>query len=103
MIAFQDFIPQRQGPRISFKGYENLHELVSRANRWVEQHQIDVINIETVILSHLPGEEESPKVKMDAPSMALSVYQIVRVWYRQSSAISTPYTGQTTRLGDTHD
>lgn len=103
MIAFKDFIPQRQGSRYLgvLRDYENLHELVSRANHWIELHQSDVINVETVILPKLPGDEESPKVKMDSPGMVLSAYQIVRVWYRQPNHGSTPYTGQTTRLSET--
>lgn len=101
MIAFQDFIPQRQGTRFLgvVRDYENLQELVSRANQWVEQHQIDVVNVETVMLPNLPGEEEMLKVRMDSAGMAFSAYQIVRVWYRQSSN-SIGYTGQTTRLSD---
>ena len=81
--------------------YENLHELVSRANRWIEQQQIDVLNVETVLVTKLPGEgDTSPAARMDSQGMTMSTYQIVRVWYRQRQAAMLPsaYTGQTTRL-----
>jgi hypothetical protein len=101
MIAFQDFIPRRQGKRLLgvLTDYENLHELVSRVNRWIEQHHIDVLNIETVVVTSLPDETEaSPKVRMESQGTALSTYQIVRVWYRETVKAEAPYTGQTTRL-----
>jgi|SRR5690606_28833196 hypothetical protein len=102
MIMFQDFIPQRQGKRMlgMLSDYENLHELVSRVNRWIEQNNIDVINVETVLLSHLPKDTEgSSNTQMASQVNVTSAYQIVRVWYRTSkSERETAYTGQTTRL-----
>jgi hypothetical protein len=101
MIAFHDFIPQRQGKRLlgMVTDYENLHELVSRVNLWIEQHHIDVLNVETVVITSLPKETEaSPKMQMDSQANALSAYQIVRVWYRESVEVEAGYTGQTIRL-----
>ena len=101
MIAFHDFIPQRQGKRMlgMVTDYENLHELVSRVNLWIEQHHIDVLNVETVLVTSLPDETEaSPKVRMDSQGTALSTYQVVRVWYRETVEVEAPYTGQTMRL-----
>lgn len=102
MIDFQDFIPQRQRRRLLgvLADYENLHELVSRVNLWIEQHQIDVLSVETVLLTSLPSDAEaSSKTRMDSPGTTLSTYQIVRVWYRQPSQVGGAYTGETTRLG----
>jgi hypothetical protein len=100
LIAFHDFIPQTQRKRLGIRtDIERLQEVVSRANRWIEQHQIDVLNVETILMSNLPDEaSESPQTRMDAPgTMSFSVYQIVRVWFRQGSG-SSAITGQTTRL-----
>jgi|RhiMetdeSRZDD1v2_1073273.scaffolds.fasta_scaffold273282_3 hypothetical protein len=96
MIAFYDFIPQRQSKR----EYENIHELVSRVNRWIEQHQVDVLNIETMLVSNLPEDTaESRWVRSDlSVSITLSTYQFVRVWYRQDAGPEEAYTGQTRRL-----
>lgn len=102
MIAFHDFVPQRQRRRLLgvVTDYENLHELVSRANIWMEQHQIDVISVETVLMTSLPDQDAaSPKTRMDSPGMTVSTYQIVRVWYRQTAEVERAYTGETTRLG----
>ena len=101
MIAFQDFIPRRLGKRLlgMLTDYENLHELVSRVNLWIEQHQIDVLNVETVVVTSLPNETEaSPKVQMGSQANVSSTYQIVRVWYREGVGVQAAYTGQTTRL-----
>jgi hypothetical protein len=102
MIAFRDFIPQRQRKRLLgvLADYENLHELVSRVNLWIEQHQVDVLSVETVLVTSLPGDAEaSPKTRMDSPGQTLSTYQIVRVWYREHAQAGGAYTGETTRLG----
>ena len=101
MIAFHDFIPQRQGKRMlgMVTDYENLHELVSRVNRWIEQHHIDVLNVETVLVTSLPkGTEASPKVEMTSQANVTSTIQIVRVWYRANVEVDAAYTGETTRL-----
>ncbi len=101
MIAFQDFVPQRQGRRLLglLSDYENLQELVTRVNQWIEHHQIDVLNVETLVVTNLPKDnEESPRTQMDSQGTATSTYQIVRVWYRQHEHRQTAYTGQTTRL-----
>ncbi len=101
MIAFHDFIPRRQGKRLLgiLTDYENLHELVSRANLWIEQNHIDVLNVETVVVTSLPSETEtSPNAQMGSQANVSSTYQIVRVWYRQTEEVETAYTGTTTRL-----
>jgi hypothetical protein len=101
MIAFQDFIPRSQGKRLLgiVTDYENLHELVSRVNRWIEQHHIDVLNVETVVVTSLPNDTEaSPKVQMSSQANVTSAYQIVRVWYRETVEGEAAYTGQTMRL-----
>ena len=101
MIAFHDFIPRRQGKRMLglLTDYENLHELVTRVNLWIEQHHIDILNVETVVVTDLPKETDaSPKVEMTSPANVTSTIQIVRVWYRQTVELEAAYTGQTTRL-----
>ena len=102
MIAFQDFIPQRQRKRLLgvLADYENLHEVVSRANIWIEQHQVDVLSVETVLVTSLPSDAEAiPKTRMDSPGQTFSTYQIIRVWYREPSQAGGAYTGETARLG----
>jgi hypothetical protein len=101
MIAFQDFVPQRQRKRLLgvLTDYENLHELVSRANQWIERRQVDVLNVETVLVTKLPDESDaSPNVRMESQGTAMSTYQIVRAWYRQAADRPSAYTGLTTRL-----
>ena len=101
MIAFHDFIPRRQGRRLLglVTDYENLHELVTRVNLWIDQHHIDVLNVETVLVTSLPKENEaSPKVEMTSQANVTSTIQIVRLWYRETVEVEAAYTGQSTRL-----
>ncbi|MCU0490739.1 MAG: hypothetical protein MUD01_04095 [Chloroflexaceae bacterium] len=102
LIAFRDFIPQRQRKRFlgMVNEYEHLQEVVSRVNQWIEQSQIDVLNVETVLVSSLPEEDtETLTTRMDVPgTTSFSNYHVIRVWYRQESTRGLPYVGQTTRL-----
>jgi hypothetical protein len=74
---------------------------VSRVNLWIEQHHIDVLNVETVLVTSLPKEDEaSSKVEMTSQANVSSTIQILRVWYRESVGVEAAYTEQTTRLNE---
>lgn len=101
MIAFQDFVPRVQNLRMMgfVSDYETLHEVVSRANTWIEKQQIDVINVETVQVAKMETDPEVySKGQIPSPNNGSPIYQIVRVWYRPKPERDAAYTGQTTRL-----
>lgn len=64
-FAFRDFAPKQNRPSGFFQSaeYDNLMEAVRQANLWVVDHQVRVVNIETVVIP-------SP-----------DWYQFIRVWY----------------------
>jgi hypothetical protein len=64
-FAFRDFAPQRNRPSGFFQSaeYDNLMDAVHQANTWVTNHQVRVVNIETVVI---PSQD---------------CYQFIRVWY----------------------
>lgn len=102
LIAFQDFIPQVQRKRLlaMINEYEDLHEVVTRANRWIEEERVRVLNVETLLVTRLPSQEgENIPVSMDSPANVASMCQIVRVWYAQEPEPPAAQTGATTRLG----
>ena len=100
LIAFRDFVPQLQQKRLlgMRTEYESFHEVVSRVNQWIEQAQIAVLNVETVLVPKLDKDDtETPPVQIEAPGLA-TVYPIVRVWYWQRDLAEPPVTGPTVRL-----
>ena len=79
--------------------YESIHEVVTRANRWIERERVEVLNVETLLVTAIPSEEGDLRPKMDSPGAAMYTYQVVRVWYRVDSS-HLPYTGETRRLAE---
>lgn len=98
MIAYNDFVPGMLEKRMLglVRAYENLYEVVTRANRWIEAEGVRVINVETILLPM--REEDDPTAQGHFPEVmgAPAMRQIVRVWY--IAADSRSYTGETRRL-----
>jgi hypothetical protein len=66
MIAFRDFEPQRMGMFSNIDAWkQSFDQALSRANEWIDQASIEVINVETI---HT-GED-------------LPVTRTIRIWYR---------------------
>lgn len=106
LIAFRDFIPQPLTTRIlgMLKDYESMQEVVTRVNRWIEQENIQVLNVETLLTTAIPGHEDQDlRTKMEGPASAGSLYQAIRVWYIQHSSHEAAYVGVTQRLGEPMD
>ncbi|MFT7639970.1 MAG: hypothetical protein ACI9G1_001708 [Pirellulaceae bacterium] len=92
IICFKDFLPQMtEAPRL-FKvaEYEPFELAVMTANEWIEEHSIDIVNMETVVLPNVWSRFEegttdpSLGTSGDSPS---HWHQFVRVWYRANVPI----------------
>jgi hypothetical protein len=91
-FAFRDFAPKQKRPAGFFQSaeFDNLMDAVLQANRWVVDHKVKVVNIETVVLPNILEKEKEPK---EEATMGGSVatyegishynhwYQFIRVWY----------------------
>lgn len=101
MIAFRDFVPATLEKRMLglLREYENLHEVVSRVNRWIEAEGVQVLTVETMLLP-VPLEEADVTSKSYLPETmgTPASLQVVRVWYREGR--HPGYTGVTRRLSD---
>jgi len=89
MLNFRDFAPTVTSPGGLFKmpTLEELSACVARANEWVVDNQINVVNIETVVLPniHMPGEEGSTDTQLHTSGdMASRWHQFIRVWYQSA-------------------
>lgn len=87
MFDYRDFHPDQLEPGGFFKvaKWEPFEAAMKRANEWVEEHEVEVINIETVVLPNIysPGEEGSEDAKLHTSGeYGSGWYQVLRVWFR---------------------
>jgi hypothetical protein len=91
MIAYRDFAP-RQVSAAGFlqpAEYESLEQTLARANAWVRDHGVDVLNVETVVLPNLGSPHSAGTAdpnRVLQPGFAEAWNQFIRVWYRAASA-----------------
>ncbi|GHB98522.1 hypothetical protein [Cerasicoccus arenae] len=95
MIRYQDFAPEKTAAGGFFKmpTFESLDECVAQANRWIEDNQLELINVETVVLPnmHISGEEGTSDVSLHTSGdMMSNWHQFVRVWYRTDKSTPPP-------------
>lgn len=86
MIQFQDFEPRiiPETGILQPTQYENLDETLQDLNSWIEENEIQVLNIETVVLPniHKFDEEGTVDVAVKVSTKSYSIwYQFFRVWY----------------------
>ena len=85
-IAFQDFVPTFTKARsfLAAPDFEPLEQTLSRANAWIAEEGVTVINVETVVLPNMHSARESGS---EDPDIVISGerssrwYQFIRVWY----------------------
>lgn len=87
MIGFADFVPAkiREGGFFTQDDFAPIQEAVDRANRWVNEHDVQVFNVETVALPNMfeCGEQGPQDAKLRVSGdISHQIYQFVRVWYK---------------------
>ncbi len=91
MIGFADFVPAktREGGFFVSADFAPVREAVDRANKWISENDVRVLNVETVTLPNmLDSGETGPQdahVRVSG-EMSHDVYQFVRVWYEYGQA-----------------
>jgi hypothetical protein len=101
-IMFRDFIPQIQSKKLfgTLRDYEDPREIVTRINRWIEQEQITVLSVETLLMPKMPSADaENVPTLLETYSEVPKSYQAIRVWYVVEEQGGEPATGVTIRLG----
>ncbi len=93
MLRFKDFIPQliKKGGFFSNDSYEKTEQCLQRMNYWIEDHQINLLKVETLLLPDYYGEGYSRYSKSTdqvfyqsvggSSSYKSSWHQVFRVWY----------------------
>jgi len=88
MIKCKDFVPEiiKKGGFFTIAKAQEFQTCLDQANEWISNHQIEVINIETVVLPNIHDEleEGSMDTNLDTIGDTTSSWnQFIRVWYEQ--------------------
>lgn len=84
MIGFADFVPRliAEGGLFQQEQRELVQEAVDRANAWISENKVQVLNIETVTMPNIfAAGEKGPQDSSVAVWEYHRWYQFVRVWY----------------------
>jgi hypothetical protein len=87
LIGYKDFFPVLLKSGFFSNEHETIAATVSRANEWIAQANVRVINVETVVLPNVKNAEETSKVGIrTSGEMSSYWYQVVRVWFETPTA-----------------
>ncbi|MDB5309839.1 MAG: hypothetical protein JWO38_4041 [Gemmataceae bacterium] len=78
---FLDFAPRVKEQALSYRLVETVQETVLRANEWIVQSGVRVINLETLMLPIGRGEDEGTSTGRNDFSGEGPLVQVIRVWY----------------------
>ena len=87
MIAFIDFVPEVKQEAGLFRAatMESLQSSLERANKWIVENNIQVLNVETVLMPNIHNHHEEGSQDTNIVTRGESYshwYQFIRVWYR---------------------
>ena len=88
MIDFEDFFPAitQHAGFLRAQEYEPLRAALGRANEWIAQQGVEVVNVETVVLPEMHDRLEEgtqdPSLRTSG-EMSSEWHQFIRVWYRR--------------------
>jgi hypothetical protein len=81
-IHFQDFFPTILKRGFFSDDHENLRATVDRANEWIAERKVRVLNVETVLLPNIDEVADASQVGIRTSGESSSFwYQVIRVWY----------------------
>lgn len=84
MYHFKDFAPQVVKKGFFKTEYESFKEVLATANAWIRDHNIEVLNIETVVLPNMWREVGQTRICTISVALGNSYwYQFLRVWYKK--------------------
>jgi hypothetical protein len=86
MLRHEDFVPKMVKAQkfLSPAEYESFDAALEDANRWIQENNIRVVNVETVVLPNIWSryEEGSGDTSLGTSGESPSFWhQFIRVWY----------------------
>ena len=84
MYHFKDFAPQVVKKGFFKIDHESLEKALNAANAWIRDHNIEVLNIETVVLPNMWKAGGTTDMAHTSSEIGGSFwYQFIRVWYKK--------------------
>ena len=83
MYHFKDFAPQVVKKSLFKLDCESLEEALDAANAWIRDHNIEVLNIETVVLPNMWRRGGTTDTAYNSSESGLYWLQFLRVWYKR--------------------
>jgi hypothetical protein len=91
MINYRDFVPADVTPMVAIRRrYETLTDLLVRANAWIRETGINVMNVETLLLPAGSAEKGDTRftdnLQFDLGGIEIggARVQVVRVWFGEA-------------------
>ncbi len=85
-IGYKDFFPEVLKRGLFSTEQETVSATVDRANAWIAEAGVRVINVETVVLPNVENAEDASEVGIRTSGELSSYwYQVVRVWFDYES------------------
>jgi hypothetical protein len=85
-IGYRDFFPEVLKRGFFSNVQEAVPDTVVRANAWIAESGVRVINVETVVLPNIDKAEDASEVGIrTSGDMSSYWYQVVRVWYEDNN------------------
>ncbi|HZH43781.1 MAG TPA: hypothetical protein VEY50_06860 [Lysobacter sp.] len=92
MLGFRDFVPADQTQALALsRKFESIEQVLARANAWIADSGVDVVNVETLLLpasvarSGAAAFQPHFQVDLGAFEIGGSHVQVVRVWFRNDT------------------
>lgn len=80
-LQFKDFVPAVVSGNFFNSEYATVEETVQRANDWIAENKVRVINVETILRPASIDDEPSDGSKVSFAAQTNDWYQFIRVWY----------------------
>jgi hypothetical protein len=80
-IHFKDFVPNVNANGLFLQEYESIEETLLRVNRWITQHNVEVLNIETVLVPTTLCKDQDTNSKYNSWQVGSISCQVIRVWH----------------------
>lgn len=86
-MNYKDFYPVVLKSGLFSTQYESLGSTVERANQWLQESGVRLINVETVVLPNTENEQAASRATSRTSGEIGSTWcQVVRVWYGSVSS-----------------
>jgi len=87
MLKCKDFVPEKKKGGIFKSGsMQHFDDVLKEMDEWVAAHNLDVLNVETLLLPNIHDEEEEGSQDTElwtGGGTSTQWYQVVRVWYKE--------------------